>query len=477
MGFNKCIALKKNEFPRYISSHQKILFMTRAITPSTHCCSVFLSSSTSSKILLAIAIISTLGGLVAAGLTVYGHLPPLYGGVATGALFSVFAAIKIFLLSRKQEKIQPKPATPFIIPEPLSPIPHESSDMVLATPSTPLYSRVVNLTPVPPLDQRFCSRTLTFEKERLFGIKTHRNTLAMLSHQGTLRLFDRDSLKMVRSFDVHSQKTVDKLPKDQIAFALHSKYVFVSTAFLPFNEATLTQWQLDGTNSQEIIKTTEILALCHLQGDAIAISYGALKGLTIYYQKMIELSTPETLTSLHWIEEKEILLGGSEREGKLFSWNFSSSFDEPPLSFEGKTPYSLSCLTFIDGERPCVFGGEEEILPEIYPPLTEYPIYVWDFQERKLIDQLKGHESWITSLHHSEETDHLYSASHDGTLRVWNWQERSCLLILRGHLSAVSSLAENKDSILSCSEDGTLRCWDKKKISQHTDWGNGSVGS
>lgn len=73
--------------------------------------------------------------------------------------------------------------------------------------------------------------------------------------------------------------------------------------------------------------------------------------------------------------------------------------------------------------------------------------------------QLKGHTNKLMDLVHIE--DHLFSASHDGTIRVWDMQGNVEVASLTGHSGPVTDLVvlPIKGVIVSRSADNTVRAW------------------
>ena len=91
-------------------------------------------------------------------------------------------------------------------------------------------------------------------------------------------------------------------------------------------------------------------------------------------------------------------------------------------------------------------------------------IRVWDAHTgQSVIDPLKGHDNYVTSVGFSPDGRHIVSGSCDKTVRVWDAQTgQSVMDPLKGHNHCVTSVGFSPDSrhIVSGSYDRTVRVWD-----------------
>ncbi|KAG2752847.1 WD40 repeat-like protein [Suillus brevipes Sb2] len=90
-------------------------------------------------------------------------------------------------------------------------------------------------------------------------------------------------------------------------------------------------------------------------------------------------------------------------------------------------------------------------------------VYVWS-REGKLLIEIKGHDSVVTSLCWSKDGAHIFSGSYDTTIRQWRAIDGKELVVLRGHTNHVTSLrlTPNERYIVSASDDYSVRIWDLK---------------
>jgi WD40 repeat protein len=89
-------------------------------------------------------------------------------------------------------------------------------------------------------------------------------------------------------------------------------------------------------------------------------------------------------------------------------------------------------------------------------------LLLWDLDKQRVLLQLKGHQSAISSLSLVDSDRHIITGSYDRTIKLWQSDTGDCLRTFVGHEGHVSSLACNRDGslILSASGDRTLRLWD-----------------
>jgi WD40 repeat protein len=77
------------------------------------------------------------------------------------------------------------------------------------------------------------------------------------------------------------------------------------------------------------------------------------------------------------------------------------------------------------------------------------------------LQQLKGHQSWVTSVVFSPDGKQLATASFDNTARLWNATTGELLQQLKGHQSWVNSVVFSPDAkqLATASSDNTARLW------------------
>lgn len=90
-------------------------------------------------------------------------------------------------------------------------------------------------------------------------------------------------------------------------------------------------------------------------------------------------------------------------------------------------------------------------------------IQIWDVQEKRVIQQMKGHEDAVLGLSFSNDGQWLASAGKDKKILLWDtvvWRNTRPALL--GHTAAVESVmfSPNSKNLVSASDDGSVRLWD-----------------
>ena len=97
--------------------------------------------------------------------------------------------------------------------------------------------------------------------------------------------------------------------------------------------------------------------------------------------------------------------------------------------------------------------------------LDNHTIQIWDYQQSKPIQTLKGHKDAVTALQLITVDYLLASGSNDTTIKIWDIITGDCLITLTGHTGKITELKIVEDGqLLSASEDGSFRLWRFNKI-------------
>lgn len=95
-------------------------------------------------------------------------------------------------------------------------------------------------------------------------------------------------------------------------------------------------------------------------------------------------------------------------------------------------------------------------------------IKIWDLQNFRLLNTLKGHSGKINSLDLNPNGKIIISGSTDKTIKIWERQTGNLLITLGGFFAGHSAsvlvvkFTKNYQYILSGSEDETIKLWDLK---------------
>jgi WD40 repeat protein len=89
-------------------------------------------------------------------------------------------------------------------------------------------------------------------------------------------------------------------------------------------------------------------------------------------------------------------------------------------------------------------------------------IKIWDVTTGKVLNTLKGHDSWVYGVGFSPDGQQLASGSFDKTIKIWDVTTGKVLNTLKGHDSSVYSVGFSPDGqqLASGSFDKTIKIWD-----------------
>ncbi|RKK81164.1 hypothetical protein BFJ68_g17652 [Fusarium oxysporum] len=82
------------------------------------------------------------------------------------------------------------------------------------------------------------------------------------------------------------------------------------------------------------------------------------------------------------------------------------------------------------------------------------------------LQTLEGHDSWVTSMVFSADSQRLASGSDDGTIKVWDAATGKCVHTLEGHSDSVTSMVFSADNqwLASGSNDRAVKVWDAASV-------------
>jgi WD40 repeat protein len=93
---------------------------------------------------------------------------------------------------------------------------------------------------------------------------------------------------------------------------------------------------------------------------------------------------------------------------------------------------------------------------------AEGVIWVWDATGQRLVQVLRGHTGWVSSLAINRAGTRLASGSHDGTVKLWDLATGQELRTLKGPPGGVFSVAFSADGwrLAAAGGDGSVMLWD-----------------
>ena len=143
-------------------------------------------------------------------------------------------------------------------------------------------------------------------------------------------------------------------------------------------------------------------------------------------------------------EENKLLCGISDNCINL--WDINSEDDNCQFSFTGHKLWVNSLVKLNNNYFTSASNDSK--------------IKIWDYNNRKCLNTLKGHTDCILSLILLKNNNYLCSGSVDLTIRIWDWENSTCLNVLRGHNNWVKCICELSNGIiLSGSDDYTIKLW------------------
>ncbi len=92
----------------------------------------------------------------------------------------------------------------------------------------------------------------------------------------------------------------------------------------------------------------------------------------------------------------------------------------------------------------------------------DYKIILWDIDSGECIDTLIEHTSKVYSVMFNTDGTLLASASEDQTVKIWNVETRKCQKTLKGHTGSVCCICfhpASKDIIASAGNDCSIKLW------------------
>ncbi|KAG8938414.1 hypothetical protein FRC03_007280, partial [Tulasnella sp. 419] len=95
-------------------------------------------------------------------------------------------------------------------------------------------------------------------------------------------------------------------------------------------------------------------------------------------------------------------------------------------------------------------------------------VCIWDATTGTLVNTLKGHTSYVTSVAFSHDSSKIVSGSYDQTVCIWDATTGTLINTLKGHTSGVKSVAfAHHDSfIISHDFCGHCLCWRTDNFSE-----------
>ena len=250
---------------------------------------------------------------------------------------------------------------------------------------------------------------------------------------GTLRLWDVESGKALQEFEGYSSEV-------RALVALDSRRVIVSSE-IPY------LWDVESGKELRALKSHEGSIV-----DAALDSRRVISGSLESALQVWDIDSGQTLhvfelrgflwfTAVAVLDSYRLIAG--DGIGTLRAWDIESGKVQV---FEGNSS-EISAVAVLDSRR--VISGSED-----------GKLRVWDLESGQVLQALEGHSFGISAVV-VLDSRRIVSGSHDGTLRMWDIDGGKTLDVFEGHSEGILALAVLEDGcrVVSGSFDRSLRVW------------------
>lgn len=157
-------------------------------------------------------------------------------------------------------------------------------------------------------------------------------------------------------------------------------------------------------------------------------------------------------------------------DGLVKLWDAKTDLSESQVSFPMNGYFQRLAVT-PDGKRVLLACG----FNRGWQGVGEMSVIVFDFEEWRVVQRLRGHRGWLSSVAVSADGKLYATASEDRTARVWDAATGECLRVLDGHGGKVTDVGFSPDCkcVATTCADGGARIWDvasgelRAKLSGH----------
>jgi len=216
-------------------------------------------------------------------------------------------------------------------------------------------------------------------------------------------------------------------------------------------DKTIKVWSLESFSSQKTLHghTADVNSLAILEGTDVLVSGSEDRSIRVW-----DLGSLSLITTLEQAHGSGVF-ALAQLDGGLF---VSASRDRTLKVWVSSTWQARRTLSppHFDGVTDLTVGASRS---RFYSASRDRSIRRWDARSFESDLQLNhSHGDWLTSLAMSPSENVLYSGSKDCVVKVWD-PDLHCKDLLLGHRGPISSLLSVDGHLFSASHDRTVRVW------------------
>jgi WD40 repeat protein len=285
------------------------------------------------------------------------------------------------------------------------------------------------------------------------SISADGNRLLSASEDGSLRLWDLASGKLIRNFDG---------VQEPVYFV---RFIRQGTGILSSgNSGTVMEWDVQSgglkrtfKNPPEFgtIESSQLLAdasgQVFINNDLDGKIY--IRNLVAQTTQRIETGTLPSEQALLLMPDRKGVLS-STADGQLMMWDARSGkiigrFPGPE-SWQSLEPIRLLAA---DRQGQWLVSGN-----------WSGTVSVWNLAQGSIVRTIVGHKKAISAIDLNATADYVASGSSDRLIKVWNLKTGKLIRVLKGHQAEVTTLefSPTQSWLISGSRDRTIRVWDVK---------------
>ncbi|KAI8828050.1 WD40-repeat-containing domain protein, partial [Chytriomyces cf. hyalinus JEL632] len=281
-----------------------------------------------------------------------------------------------------------------------------------------------------------CRRTISDNKAGVTSLAyTSQNILLSGSYDGSIKLFNAESGKMVRSLAAH----------DLTVWAIAAEES-TSRFFSAGSDGKIKVWELEGENTCLKVLNDHQRKVYSLQ-----ISDGRLYSASS--DGKIKIWSTESMECLSTIQAHSDCINSLVLYDRDATKMVSVSSDSTLKLWDLTTGTAIHTFSDLGSEGLDVTSGGGML----YASTFDASIVAFDMDTYTRTRTLRGHNWEVWQVKHIDGV--LFSGSHDHTIRRWDLKTFASDLTLTGHKGYVHSFRFGSDCLISAGADKTIKIW------------------